>query len=441
MAPDPADPSFGDIAERIWSIPIDQLTAAELHELVTGLRRVQWAADSLLVRIGDGFDRAAAAGEGPGAIDGLAGDGQVSGRRARVEAARTALARDLDGLSEALEGGRIGGEHVDVLVSANRRLIPAEREQLSARSSALVAAAADRSVDAFGRLVDAVVDEIRRARTGAGTADDDELEAASSVRWWRDRLGMGHIHARLDPLRYESVIQAIENAKRSLQSPKDAHDHEAPFDSRLAAEAFVQLVCQTTLGRSRPSLIVVVKPDGSAETSAGTPVGPDQLDLLGCDASTQAVLLGADGLPLRVGRARRTATDAQWAALQALYRSCAWHQCEQPLRRCQAHHVRWWENNGRTDIENLVPLCRRHHRLVHRAGWRLNLTADRELRIHQPDGELWRTSIPDRLTDAAPVSPPAGTSAHPGSSAADTNEPSDDASPSEGSGTSVTRPP
>lgn len=442
-----ADPIFTEIAERLRSIPVDHLTAPELHGVVVGLRHVQWATDHLLTRVGDGFDRASAAGEGPASIDGLLGDGQVSARRARIEAARTALVRDLGGLAEALETAAIGGEHVDVLVSARRRLLPAEREQLGARSAALVSAAADRSVDAFARHVDAVVAEIRANRVGNDPPDQEESEAASHLRWWRDRAGMGHLHARLDALRFESVIQAIENAKRSLQAAKNRRNDETPFDGRLAADALVHLLTDREApGRNHPKLIVVIKPDGTAETSTGTPVPPEELALLGCDAAIQAVLLDTDGRPLRVGRAYRTATDAQWAALQALYRTCAWHQCDQPMVRCQAHHVRTWDNDGLTDIENLVPLCYRHHRLVHRSRWGLTLSADRELRIHQPDGRLWRTSFPDRLAGGHPGFDPGRTS-RTGSGSSPERGGTERAghgggtSPSGDSPTSVTRPP
>jgi hypothetical protein len=41
---------------------------------------------------------------------------------------------------------------------------------------------------------------------------------------------------------------------------------------------------------------------------------------------------------------------------------------------------------GLTNIDNLVPLCRRHHHLVHEGGWKLHLDADRTLTVTQPDG-------------------------------------------------------
>ena len=43
-------------------------------------------------------------------------------------------------------------------------------------------------------------------------------------------------------------------------------------------------------------------------------------------------------------------------------------------RRCQAHHVREWDNDGPTDLDNLALLCRRHHTSVHEGGWTITPT-------------------------------------------------------------------
>jgi hypothetical protein len=41
-----------------------------------------------------------------------------------------------------------------------------------------------------------------------------------------------------------------------------------------------------------------------------------------------------------------------------------------------------------TNIDNLVPLCGRHHHLVHEGSWKLHLAADRTLTITRPDGHI-----------------------------------------------------
>jgi hypothetical protein len=57
-----------------------------------------------------------------------------------------------------------------------------------------------------------------------------------------------------------------------------------------------------------------------------------------------------------------------------------------PFHRCEIHHIHWFEHGGPTDLDNLVPLCSRHHHLVHDLGWHLHLAPDRTLTITPPSG-------------------------------------------------------
>ena len=38
-------------------------------------------------------------------------------------------------------------------------------------------------------------------------------------------------------------------------------------------------------------------------------------------------------------------------------------------RFCDGHHIVHWQNGGETSLDNLVLLCRHHHRLVHEGGF------------------------------------------------------------------------
>jgi len=56
------------------------------------------------------------------------------------------------------------------------------------------------------------------------------------------------------------------------------------------------------------------------------------------------------------------------------------------LKCCEAHHLKHWADGGRTSLENLVLLCRRHHRAVHEEGYRIEQAADGGLRFFRPQG-------------------------------------------------------
>jgi hypothetical protein len=78
--------------------------------------------------------------------------------------------------------------------------------------------------------------------------------------------------------------------------------------------------------------------------------------------------------------------------LLALYGACAisgasWSQVE-------IHHVRFHDDGGETTIDNLIPISRRWHHLIHDQGWMLEMEADRTLRLCRPDGSLHRVIAP-----------------------------------------------
>ena len=95
------------------------------------------------------------------------------------------------------------------------------------------------------------------------------------------------------------------------------------------------------------------------------------------------------------------ATRAQRRALRAMYRSCAHPSCTVPFDSCRIHHVIYWEGGGSSDLDNLLPLCERHHHLVHEGGWTLQLFPDRRTTWRTSDGTVWFDGI---TTDRA--SPP-----------------------------------
>lgn len=80
---------------------------------------------------------------------------------------------------------------------------------------------------------------------------------------------------------------------------------------------------------------------------------------------------------LYLGRRRRTATRSQRTALTVRDGHCQFPGCTVDPSRCEAHHVRYWELGGRTDLNNLVLLCAAHHHLVHEGRW--TITADQRL--------------------------------------------------------------
>jgi hypothetical protein len=113
-----------------------------------------------------------------------------------------------------------------------------------------------------------------------------------------------------------------------------------------------------------------------------------------CIAEICPIIVGADGVSLYIGRDSRVANRDQRRALRAMYRGCAIPGCRVAFDHCDIHHLRWFRNLGNTDIDNLIPICNKHHHLVHEGGWKLHLDARRNLTITHPDSTIMTTGPP-----------------------------------------------
>jgi hypothetical protein len=114
--------------------------------------------------------------------------------------------------------------------------------------------------------------------------------------------------------------------------------------------------------------------DGRCQLADGAPLAAETARRLSCDSSV-VELLEREGRVLSVGRKRRTIPPALRRALAARDRSCRFPGCER-TRFIDAHHVRHWGRGGDTSLDNLVSLCRRHHRVVHERGYAVTLGDD-----------------------------------------------------------------
>jgi hypothetical protein len=103
------------------------------------------------------------------------------------------------------------------------------------------------------------------------------------------------------------------------------------------------------------------------ELDAGVPLPHAAVRRLACDASLVRIV-ERDGDPLSIGRRTRTIPPALRRALRSRDRGCVFPGCQQ-TRHVDAHHVVHWADGGRTDLPNLIQLCRRHHRLLHEGGF------------------------------------------------------------------------
>jgi hypothetical protein len=342
---------------------------------------------------------------------------RCSGRAAERAMSRAQIVGGVPELGEALLAGEVTGEHIDVVERELRRVEPVHRPVVL-NDVALLAA---------GSSPEQLAQELRRRARRAATDDgvdrlcwqQGQVRLSSSqdtetglTNWWlvtdpltTVRLEQA-IHARLEALFHDSTPQGCPVDLRAKQQFLRAH---AMFSLLGVGEG-----ADTAAGRGsrtgRPEIIVVVDTrDDEHGVDAqvidwGLPVEiPARVlhELAGRAevhpvVVRNGVVLHAPGV-LDLGRSTRIANRAQRRALRGLYSGCAVPGCTARFDHCTIHHVIWWRHGGPTDLANLLPLCSKHHHLVHEGGWQLKLTPDRVLTITLPDGREMTTGPPRRV--------------------------------------------
>jgi 5-methylcytosine-specific restriction endonuclease McrA len=131
---------------------------------------------------------------------------------------------------------------------------------------------------------------------------------------------------------------------------------------------------------------------GAAEFDHTGPVALSIAERLGCDSSVTRVVMNGASQPLDVGRRTPVIPPAMRRAVMVRDRGCRFPGCGRPRAWCDAHHVVHWARGGPTAVNNLVLLCRRHHRLVH-GGFGVEMVDGRPV-FRRPDGSLVEDRAP-----------------------------------------------
>ena len=110
------------------------------------------------------------------------------------------------------------------------------------------------------------------------------------------------------------------------------------------------------------------------EDSFGGLISLDTIAKLTAELDFTAITLSTEGGILSYGRTRRLATCAQRRALAVRDKGCSFPGCDRRAAWCEAHHIREWLRGGETNLDNLVLLCRYHHRSFEKAGWTVRMS-------------------------------------------------------------------
>jgi len=344
---------------------------------------------------------------------------------------RSRILADTPTLADALDDAAVTPAHVDAVTRSAKPLDDDQRRRLLDTVESLVGVATHATVEQFTRRL--------RTEVGRITSDDgmERLERqrrSTSLSTWVDVEGMWNVRGRFDPVSGVSLNAAFDNTVEQLFAesvPDTCPTDPVEKQKHLRALAFSRLVLGTagTARRGRPEFVAAIDiaagpgcgagcgsdsvaagSVGSGSVASGLSVdwpipvevpAPVLVELIGAtDVSAvivrNGVVLHAPG-NLNLGRSTRLANRDQRRALRGLYRSCAVPGCAVSFNRCRLHHITWWRHGGRTDLDNLLPVCSHHHHQIHDAGWKAKLDPQRRLTITFPDGTVRNTGPPRRL--------------------------------------------
>ncbi|MBF0723914.1 HNH endonuclease signature motif containing protein [Sanguibacter inulinus] len=405
-------------ADEFLGVLLDAVVAADRELAVVAARRAElvdqvrkWSRDSV-----DALARAR--GKSRGSMD----DHMIAARSTTAELAcalrvpegavmallveSEALVHELPATMTALRDGALSYRHAQVVMSATAALDEAPRLTLDAM---LAERATTTTVANLSRVA-------RRARerhdprplvdrhTAALVERHVELEVA--------RDGMAWLHQLLPAVQASAIFHRLSDLAAACQGPDEPRTL-----AQLRADACVELLldddarsattadsvwstrteadttrpARSEPGVSHPGSLSVsmrgIRPVVAVTVPVMTLLGrsDEPGDLAGygpIDAMTARHLAAhapsflrllthpETGAVLSVGRDRYTVPADLRSWLKIRDETCRFPGCSRRAERCDVDHVEDWAHGGTTSHDNLIHLCRKHHRLKHTSRWR-----------------------------------------------------------------------
>jgi hypothetical protein len=367
----------------------------------------------------------------------LIAHGGMTRREATDVLKRVLVIEEAPVVGEALAAGDLSAGHVDA-ISRGLKIAGDARNAFMGLLPGLVEAASVMSVPEFA------VEVTKAAKgvvTDGGLSTFEDQRRSTYLKIWNDATGMVNVRGMFDP-EIGAILQSRVNSQVEVMFhsgdrdiPVVHHTHVDANDFRRA-HALVALVADDHEDCTRPGGRGSAARDGmsagrsaartapsrsaTARTATSRSAGSCRSDVvvhvdletltnglsassthrtvfgadlpvetirrISCDANIIPLVLNGAGMPLDIGRSQRLASAAQRRALEATHDTCAFDGCAVAFHACQIHHIDYWERGGPTDLDNMVPLCSRHHHAAHEGGWTLKLRAGtRQLDARPPN--------------------------------------------------------
>ena len=351
--------------DSLLDVDPNELTDAELHELVTTVQRLRHRIAAVAGTAISAWDQRmvwADNGAGSAAVR-LANDTSTSPSSTGVEVKRARKLRTMPHAAAALAAGELSPDHVDLLAKANQPWRNASftdhEEFLVEQCKSLRFRDARKMVDYWCNRADAdaAEDQAERQRSAA------HLDVSSTLD------GTVVVNGILDPIGGTIVGNEINRIERELYLA-DKRDGVVRTASQRRAAALVEMATRSATApadgqRPRPLFTAHV---GDAtmshlcELSNGTVITPGSIFTYAGDADLEVVLFDGPSTVISVSH-QRTFTSKLRRAVQVRDLHCQHESgCDVPADECDIDHIDPHANGGLTSQFNGKAECHPHNR-------------------------------------------------------------------------------
>src|SRR5450631_306987 len=379
-----------DALKRLREEDLQAVPASAMGEDMEELRRIINGAEAEFTRRVRRFDK----GGGYAATAALTAAAWLRWKcnfSPAAAAGRVAVARELESLplaTEAFSDGDFSYPHAAMIARTAEKL----GDKMESNAETILVAAAKELDLARLRMVTIKLqhfmdpDSVRE--------ESNESHELRFLHFSQTLDGVFYMNGRFDA-EAGAIIQTALNA---LSGPPTPDDKRTPKQRR--ADSLVELAHQRLdsgtlpqVGGQKPHLAVTVSmatlanQPGSpaADLEWAQPIPAETARRLACDAAVTPIFLGSESEQPMAGQTSRSISGSQRKALVVRDKGCRFPGCDRPADWTDVHHLKHWADGGKHVMDNLILLCRRHHRMVHEEGWQLFVTAQGNIVALMPD--------------------------------------------------------
>ena len=237
--------------------------------------------------------------------------------------------------------------------------------------------------------VETLVRKYRRVQTQRDVDTANAIHVTRELTYYWDEDGAFVFHRRLAAEQGAVILRALEmQMEKTFQelpendvypgghvvseTPEEP-EPRSPVGARRAdalaeiAETYMNSKPVANSTADRYQVIVHVSEEATC-IDDGPHVSAETCRRIGCDCTAVGMEESDKGEPLSIGRRSRLVPPAIRRALRLRDDGCRFPGCTRK-QFVDAHHIEHWSEGGETSLDNLVQLCRHHHRLVHEGGF------------------------------------------------------------------------